>query len=180
MLVNGRAQMFSGDFLLGFVLFFAAFTLILGLWGTTTREILSSENYLAMEDAGSDAIEKLVRTEGSPADWGETSASSIGLANQSRILNSNKVVSFTRMMRDDETGDCGGGYTKYECNGHLLGLGGYAFRLNMSYINGTTLSLNGTGIVTGRAPIGDSYSLTLDRTALLGGEIVKVYLTVWR
>ncbi|MBU0761610.1 MAG: hypothetical protein KKD39_01165 [Candidatus Altiarchaeota archaeon] len=173
-------QMFSGDFLLGFVIFFAALTLILSVWSTTTREILSGENHLAMEERGSDAVEKLLRTEGIPRNWSETNVLSVGLANSSRILQETKVSSFITMMRDNVSGDCGGTYTKYECKRYLLGMGEYNFLINISNLSGSTVYVNGMPAVSGRFPVNQSLSLKIERTAVYMGEIVRIDLTAWK
>jgi hypothetical protein len=165
--------------MLGFVLFLAAVTLIIGLWNTTIREVLSTENDIAMEETGSDMAEKLLRTPGYPENWDESNVTSIGLANQSRVLMRRKILSFIHLTRDNETGHCSGG-RNYECNTHLLGIGGYQFQFNMTYLNGSTIILNKTLALSGRAPVNETRSVTIERTGLLEGDVVRAYITIWR
>jgi hypothetical protein len=177
--IPGSGQVFSGEFILAFMAFMAALILLLNLWGTSTREVLNAESQATLEDYGVEAAEKLVRTPGTPLNWTSDDVLSIGLANESRRLMASKVLNFTHLMSDADTDLCGP-ESNYECNLYLLGIGGYNFHFNLTYLNKTQLVLDGMPAVTGRLPTAEQEEITVVRTALLNGEIVRMYFTVWR
>jgi hypothetical protein len=174
-----RGQIFSGEFILGFVLFTLALGIMLMLWNNSMKDVLGSYSVQDMEDAGVDAAETLVRTQGVPSDWNESNVVSLGLANDSRILRTQKVKMFVHYMSMDDSDLCPG--TKnYDCNLHMLGLGGYDFLFNLSYINGSTVVIDGKKTLAGRAPVNETDRVTVVRSVIINDEITKLYLTVWR
>lgn len=175
-----RGQSFSGEMLLAFAIFLACLILVLTLWDNSMRDVLSSENRRLMEEAGVTAAEKLIRTPGTPADWNRSHVASIGLANESRFLMPHKVKEFVRMMDDSEPGLCGAGMSKYGCNSYMLGMGAFHFKFNMTHLNGSVVKTGGVPAEAGRLWENSTDSLTIVRTALLGDEIVRIRLTVWR
>jgi hypothetical protein len=174
-----RGQLFSGEFLVSFLMFMAAFTLLMGMWDTSTKDLFTEESTNTMEEMTVGALENIVRTPGVPSDWGAENVTSIGLANDSRVLMPDKVKALAHYMADNASDLCTGG-TNYECNTHMLGIVGYQFHLNLTYLNGTTVIVNGTLAAAGRNPVNETNKLTVQRTAILNGEITRVYLTVWR
>ncbi|MFH0861854.1 MAG: hypothetical protein V1875_02385 [Candidatus Altiarchaeota archaeon] len=176
---SDQGQMFSGEFILGFILFAVAFAMMISLWDTTTRDVLRAESIREMNDAAVNAAETLVRTPGVPSDWNRSNVASLGLANQSRILHPLKVKEFVHYMSTNETGLCGS-EKNYQCNLHMLGLGGYDFMMNISYVNGTTVNVNGTPAYVGRPPVNETERITVLRTTILNDEITRLYLTVWK
>jgi hypothetical protein len=177
--LDGAGQVFSGEFIVGFMLFMTALIVLLNLWSTTTREVLATESQATLEEYGVEAAEKLVRTPGTPLDWTIGDVESLGLANESRMLMPTKVLNFTHLMSDNKTDLCGP-ETNYDCNLYMLGLRGYNFYLNITYLNKTTVEMDGVSAHTGRLPVGEKDKITVLRTALLQDAITRVYLTVWR
>jgi hypothetical protein len=176
-----RGQVFSGEFLLSFLMFIAALALVLNVWNTTIGEVLGTEGMRTMEELGVDAAEELVRTPGTPLQWDEWNVTSLGLANMSRVLVDLKIKAFVHYMSDNQTDLCPtAGATNYDCNLHMIGISGYDAYFNISHLNGSTVDVNGTMAFTGRPPSGAWRKITILRTAILNDEIVKVYLTVWR
>ena len=175
---KSRGQVFSGEFIIGFLLFMACLALLLSLWDSSTRDILVAENLRSLEDHAVDAAEQLVRTPGFPAEWTVGNVTSVGLANESRVLSGRKLKEFVRYIRDNESNLCGSG-SNYECNMHMLGVGGYYVYFNISYFNGSTASVDGMNIFSGRRPVNDTQRITVVRTALLNDEMTRVYLTLW-
>jgi hypothetical protein len=174
-----RGQLFSGEFLMSLVLFMAALIMVLGLWSNSTAEILRAEGMRTMEDMGVDASEALMRTPGIPSDWGVQNVTSLGLANESRVLLPAKVKAFSHYLSDNQSDLCVDG-KNYECNLHMLGIGGYDMYFNLTYLNGSTVVIDGVPSYAGRRPVNDTEKMTVVRTALLNGEITRAYLTVWR
>jgi hypothetical protein len=177
--LSRRGQVFSGEFILAFLLFMTSLIIIFTIWGSTTRDVMRGENMLSLEETAVDAAEQLVRTPGSPTNWGVGNVTSVGLANESRVLLPSKVKSFIRFISTSAADPpCAG--SNYECNINMLGMGDYDVFFNISFMNGTTEVLDGTAIYAGKPPINESNKITVVRTALLNDEISRVYLTVWR
>jgi len=181
-----KAQVLSGEFILACVIFLFVLTSIFFLWNTTTRNIAESEISYEMDEVATNAIEKLVRTSGYPEDWENMSidnVSALGLTTESRILDKEKVLKFLNItsnstfdnpcIPDDPT------ISNYECNKHFLGLGRYDFYFDITYLNGTTVKVQGQNCTTGLIPGDVDYMLTKRRNALLNGDIVKITLTVF-
>ncbi|HEX55525.1 MAG: hypothetical protein DRO94_04810 [Candidatus Altiarchaeales archaeon] len=183
-----KAQTFSSEFILAYIIFLLVLTAILFLWDTTNRSIITSERLYDMENSAINAVEKLIRTPGMPNDWFSTSSTddiiSIGLANKSRILDERKVLKFIELMSTSGSSLCPTGIigsNNYNCSRYLLGLGKYEFYFELMDINGTVLNLNGTQCATGNSPHGDyEYMLTIWRSAILNDEIVKIKFVVWK
>jgi len=178
--MRGRGQSFSGEFLVGFVMFMGCLILLLAMWNNSTKDVLITERKMIMSEQGVNAIEKLVRTPGTPDNWGVGNVTSLGLVNNSRILMPEKVKAFVRLMSDTDNDLCKPGIPNYECNAYLLGMGGFQFRFNMTYMNGTVAIVNGTRAETGRWWDNYTDSLALTRTAILGDEIVRIRFIIWR
>jgi hypothetical protein len=172
-------QVFSGEFILAFLMFMMALIIIFTIWGNSTREVMGGESMHGMEEMAVDAAEQLVRTPGSPSDWGPQNVTSLGLANESRILLPSKVLMFIRYINDSVT-DPPCTQSNYECNLHMLGIGGYDVFFNVSYLNGTTVKIDDNNIMSGKYPVNDTEKITVVRTALLNDEVSRIYLTVWK
>ncbi len=173
-------QVFSGEFLLGFMLFMAALVIMLNLWDVSTSDVLTLENRRAMAEYSVEAAEKLVRTPGIPADWGVWNVTSLGLANESRVLMEHKLLSFKELMSDENTTLCSlPGSTNYDCNAYVMGIGGYDFYFNLTYLNDSTVTYNNVSYYTGRPPVNESERITVVRAALFNNELARIYFTVW-
>lgn len=174
-----RGQMFSGEFLLALVTFMAAFIVAMSMWSTTLRETMESENVRMMENSAVDAAENLIRTPGVPANWTVEEVASIGLANRSRVLLERKVADFVYYMSDTNSSLCSGG-SNYECNQYRLGMGGYNFYFNMTYMNGSTVAAQNVSAYTGRRPVNETDVVTVTRSAIYNDEISRIYFMVWK
>jgi hypothetical protein len=173
-------QIFSGEFVVSYLIFLVVLMLLLYLWNTTTRGILDSDTQYSINEASVDVAEQLVRTPGNPFNWTARNVSSIGLANESRRLMRYKIIEFIRMLNTSDTSLCDGGNPNYECNRYLLGLGNYELYFNLTYINKTTVVLNDTQCYVGRPPVNETRKITVVRAALIDEDIVLLYLTVWK
>ena len=177
--MRSGGQIYSGEFLVGFVIFMSALTVILTLWNTVYSDIFDMEGRHTMESFGSDAVEKLVRTRGVPVDWGVDNVTSLGLINESRILMPEKIYALSHLM-DDTQSDLCTGMSNYECNAYLMGLGRYHFFMTFSYLNGSQVVVSAKDATAGRQPVNETEVMTIMRTSILEGEIVRLYVTVWR
>ncbi len=180
-MINRRAQVFSGEFLLAYFIFMVVLILCVLLWYNTTRDLTEAESYRIMEERSVDAAEQLVKTSGIPGNWNTSNIESVGLVNESRILSSEKIVGFVTLFDNSQyDGLCNDiSLSNYMCNRYLLGLGGYDFYYLITNLNGSNLTIGGVFPATGKAPQNQTRLLSVTRNALLDGEIVKTALTVW-
>jgi len=166
-----KGQAFSTEFLLAYLIFSLVLVLAFYLWNTTTADIIESKNRYEIEDKAVESAEKLLRTRGIPADWSVGDVESIGLASESRILDSGKVLDFVILMNSSNS--------NYENNKWLLGIGKYDFYFNLTYINGSTMSINDTLCSAGRKAVNETSMITVRRTGLINNEIAIIILTLW-
>jgi hypothetical protein len=172
-----RGQVSSVELLLAYFVFFIVFTLVVSMWVGTLKEVNSGERERDFEDAASRMSEKLVKTRGLPADWTAETVTAVGLADEPRILNTQKVLGFINLTNDSASGDCG--YSEYECNKELLGIGKYDFNFSIEDLDGAVVELDGVNLASGRTPIDETDRLTVIRSAMLGDQIVRLRLTFW-
>ncbi len=122
---DARGQVFSGEFLLAYLLFIAALSMTLYLWDATTRGMQEAEERYDLERIAVDVAEQLVRTPGSPIDWNESNVQALGLADRNRgRMITDRLYQFADLMDIPSLG--------YEENKHLLGIGRYEFYFKVS------------------------------------------------
>lgn len=162
---------------------------ILLMWMTTTLQINQSELVYTMDESATNAVEKLVRTEGLPRNWSKlnaTNISAIGLVNESRVMDQGKMTRFMILMDDSIAASSATTFdnpcydssattqlTNYECNRHFLGLGKYDFQLNVTYLDRTPI------YATGKSPSDADYIISKKRTAIFDSDVVIITLLVW-
>ena len=176
-----KGQVFSGEFIIAYMIFIVVLSMVIYLWNSTTRGVLDSDIQFSLNEKATDAAEQIIRTPGSPNNWYENLSNiySVGLANESRILLRDKVLSFTELISTSNNSYCEGD-PNYECHRNLLGLSNYEFFFNITYMNKSTVMINETMIFGGRPAVNETRKVTIGRTAILENEIVHLYLTVWR
>ena len=167
-----RAQVFSGEFLIAYFIFSIALITTIYLWSNINSDMISSEHIYEMEETSVDTAEKLVNTGGLPDNWNSgDEILSIGLANESRILDRGKIVRFMEIMNASNS--------NYEDNKYLLGIGKYDFYINITDINDSGAGMGNLSLLAGKLPVNETNKITVIRTAILDDEIVRVRLTVW-
>jgi hypothetical protein len=180
-----KAQVLMSELIVAVFIFTLVLAAVFFLWDMTSSAILKSELLSEMDSASSDALEKLVRTEGYPSDWADLAlenVSAIGLAsNDSRILDSAKVIRFLDILDPGRYDDLCGDVTisNYDCSRYLLGLKKYELHFALTDMEDTTLTLAGRNCSTGRSPADQDFMVSVKRSAVLNGEIVKANLVVW-
>ena len=187
-LSNKRGQAFSTESIFAYLIFLIVFSAVIFLWNQSTANIMQAEHYVEVQDLGMVITENLVRTKGIPENWTEGDYLSedaddlyvevIGLADESRILDEDKVIAFMDMMNYTGAPD---NYTSHKW---LLGLSKPRFQLEFYFtitdLNSTVYNLSGRMLQTGRPPTENAiYEFPIVRTAILEDEIVKVTLVVW-
>lgn len=177
-----RAQVSSGELLIAYFIFFFVLALTITRWSSTVEKIEDSERLSDLEDASTDIAEKLVRTKGVPPGWGRENVTVIGLADEPRILNPEKILIFLDMMNDSAFNNppCNDSeISDYECNKHLLGIVHYELYFTLNDINGSIMEIENRSCFTGREPSDDIEGIAATRTAILNNEIVRVTLILW-
>lgn len=179
--MKNRAQIFSGEFLLAYFVFMTVLVIALLMWYNTIKNLNDSESALFLEEKSVNAAEQLIKTGGVPENWSAYNVKSVGLVNESRILSPEKLARFVELMSDSRfDGLCpNASISNYECKKYLLGLEMLDFYFNVSYGNGSFVWAQGSKAEAGRAPVNQTRLVTVERNALLGGEIVEVTLVVW-
>ncbi len=179
-----RAQVLSGELITACFIFSLVLVYVFFLWDTTTKNILRSEILYEMDKLGTGAVEKLIRTPGYPEDWTNKlldNISSMGLANESRMLDRGKILRFINLMDASEYDDlCNDALiSNYQCSKHLLGMEKYEFYLTMTDMDDNILNLEGWNCSTGNSPVDEDYLISIPRSAILDDEIVKISFVVW-
>jgi len=116
-----KAQANSVELLVGYFIFAMALTIAITLWTTTWDNVNKAEKLDDFETTATYIAEKLVRTPGYPENWTPDNVITIGLANDPRILDNEKVEHFIDMMNDTHPSSkpsCNG-ISNYECNKYL-------------------------------------------------------------
>jgi len=152
------------------------------LWNYTLIDLAEQDEFRMMESSAIDVFEQILRTPGEPLDWDHFTVSYIGLASESRVLNETKVSSFLYMMNDSIfDSSCGvADESNYDCFKGLMGLGDIQFEMAFYDLGGALMVVDSVSAGTGREAVNETMMLTLHRTAILGGEITDVVLTVWK
>ncbi len=176
-----KGQATSWEFLLACLIFFFTLATAISLWKSTTDRISESERFNVFDDTAVNVAEKLVRTRGAPENWTRNNVYVVGLADEPRMLNRSKVGEFLVLMNDSSfVNTCNDvSISNYKCNKNLLGVGRFDFYFNMTDINGTTIVLNNMTCKAGQTPPFDVDQITIPRTGILDGTIVRIKLTLW-
>lgn len=167
---SGKGQLFSGDIAIATLIFLAALSATFYLWNSVGSDIERSEDLSDMERMATESAEQLIRTPGDPGDWNRHNVKSIGLATYDRVINESKAIEFLEMMNQ----------SNYEDNMHKLQTGRYGFYMNLSYLNGSMVSIAGTGFSAGMRPVETTESLAIRRTVIYNDSIARLNLILWR
>jgi hypothetical protein len=178
-----KAQASSAEFLIGYLIFFLILTMAITLWVGTSTKIERSERLYDFEEVAAETAEKLVRTRGVPSEWGRENVTVIGLAGEPRMLEKSKIIEFVRIMNDSSdaihlNGNCDG-ISNYECNKERLGIGRFNFYFILKNVTGGIEYVDGIPCAAGRPLANETQLVTITRTALIGGNITRMDLTVW-
>ncbi len=188
-----KGQILSSEFIIASSIFLLVMASVLFMWVNLTGEINRSNKIYDLDESATLVVEKLSRTSGYPRNWdayGADEINSLGLVNESRILDRGKISRFVKIMNSTTPGTdifdnpCLNdpsvpGFTPYDCNRHLLGIGGYDFYFNIKHLNGSFVYLDGRPCVAGSTDFGEDYRIGKVRNALLDDEIVTIRIVLW-
>jgi hypothetical protein len=167
-----KGQLFSGDMVMGSIVFIAALAMAFFLWNSVTDDINRSEDLRTMQKKGTEAIDQLIRTPGIPEDWNQFNVDIPGLASDDRIINESKAISFMSLMNSSDS--------SYDDNKHKLGVAPYEFYLNATDLNGTTLRISGQDFSVGEVPSDESETISFPRTAIFNDTIIRINFILWQ
>lgn len=168
-----KGQLFSGDIAIATVVFLAALALAFFLWNSATDDINRAEQLRNLQKVASETIEQLIRTPGIPEDWNYYTVQVPGLATKDREINSTKVLAFIDLMNSTNS-------THYGENKYLMGLGEYDFYMDVTELDGDTLTINGIPFIAGKLLSGATDSISMPRTAIFNGDIVRINFVIWK
>lgn len=190
-----KGQALSTESVFAYLIFLIIFGSIIFLWNQTTTDVGTSEHHIEVQNIGIVIAENLVRNSGVPSNWTEynymaKNASDlevevVGLANESRILEEEKMKAFIKMFNCTNSAaspNCAN--QNYSSHKWVLGLSRAKFNLefyaNFTYLNGSQAEVDNMDCFTGKKPTkGSIYEFPIKRTAILNDKIVRMKLIVW-
>ncbi len=182
-----KGQVLSSELIIAVFIFTMVLSSVFFLWDLVSKEILRSELVKDSDFVAKSATEKLIKTPGVPYGWESSDfneISSVGIVNESRVLDKGKVLRFVEIMdsthyeplcHDHE----GNPLSNYACSKYLLGLKDYEFYFTLNDLEGNLVELDGVTCSTGKPISGEEYSFKVERSAVLDHGIVKVNLYLW-
>ena len=147
-----KAQLFSTDVMMAVVLVGIMVALVMIYWATSSSEINLRQKRIEMQRAALDAGNYLTR---------------VLLVNSTGELSKNALQNFT-------TG------CNYQAEKTNIGLGGFDFFLNLSYLNGTPVRINSSNVTCGLNFANSSNLMAARRLSVYEGNEVIIDLYVWK
>ena len=160
-----KGQIWSFDFAVSMTIFISLLVVVLFFWNYSNSQVFEKTQQEDLQDAIITVSDILVRNKGSPENWTAATVQSIGLANDEKILDQNKILNFTQIPYDQ---------AKW-----LMGIGKYEFYFEMNYANGSSVNLGGIDVTAGQVPTNSASVSTIERFVLFQGKITSVTLTLW-
>lgn len=109
---------------------------------------LERDEFEALSLKANLAGSKLLSSQGEPFNWTQTSVSQLGLVVNRGVIEHDKLAAFLNLSQ-----------ANLSRTTELLGISGYRFYFNVSYLNSSTLSIAGTSF-NGQAVIGSDFNST--------------------
>jgi hypothetical protein len=164
-----RGQIFSTELMVSISVFLGALIAFLFVWNSMHGNYAEEQSDARMQVALIGISDAAVMSPGNPADWDITAgenASSFGFAVERGVLSPSKLYSMQGYFA-----------ANYSDMKYKMGAGGYELFVEVKDTLGNQLYAFGS-----RAPEGNSSisALGTDRLALIGGELAKVHVEVWR
>jgi len=152
-----KAQISGLDLILALMLFFTIMMLFAILWDLVHYNIRSTADadVIAIQVAN-----RLLDSPGYPYDWNATNVELIGLSSERGVMDQVKFENLLDMLELD-----------YDKVRELLGLGPYQFYVNMTYLDGSPVIIDGQP-AEGGVPPEDATTVSSVRRTAIYGEIV--------
>jgi len=167
-----KGQLFSGDIAIATFVFLSSMALAMFMWNSTTEDINHAEQLRNMQKISFEAVEQLVRTEGTPEDWNYFTVEVPGLSSEDRFINRTKALAFMELMDSNSS--------NYDDNKHLVSIDPYEFYMNVTYLDDDAVEISGEAFVAGRMPTGETETIAIVRTAIFNSTIIRLNFIVWR
>lgn len=148
-----KGQIISVDLIVSVVIFISVFAVCLLVSVRSLEELRDSYESSILNKKVQRISEILVRTQGLPQDWNETSATSIGLAESEFILNYTKILRLKNMQASRVRS--------------LLGLGEYDFFVNITNLTRQSFP---EGLTIGSEPTDAKKIFSVERFVLVDFE----------
>lgn len=129
---NRKAQVWSLDFITSVVIFLVVLIPLFFIWNYVNIQNQQQILFDEVETLTLSISDSLIRTEGFPKGWNNTSVNIIGLSLEENTLNTTKVSYFLTM-----------GNNEYNRTRTIL-TGGYDFFFNLTDINGSSYGIIGS------------------------------------
>ncbi len=140
-----KGQVSSIDALVAILLFTGVYAFLLSAYGGIELERDEFEMLSLKVNAVSS---NLLSSQGEPFNWTQTSVSQLGLVVNRGVIERDKLAAFLNLSQSNLSRAT-----------ELLGVSGYRFYFNASYLNGSTLSINSTAF-NGQAVVGSDFNST--------------------
>ncbi len=158
-----KAQVWSLDFAMSLMIFMSAFFAIMFGWNYINTSTLENQAMRELQLKALSLSDSLIRTQGIPAYWNESTVEVVGLAEEENVLNVTKVQYLVDMSGTD-----------YDRLRSIMDIGFYDFYLEVEDLNGTVYK-NTTTPVSATSSI----VIPIERYAMYKGRIAKVRLVIW-
>ena len=166
-LLKEKGQIFSTDLMLASIIFLLILTTAITYSNQVSNRIYFFEQEEEMRQAGQQAANGLVLTNGNPANWENLpnidNVNSIGIADSANMLNSSKITQLSALASSD-----------YEDVKSILGIAKFDFKLEIISMQG-----NFTVESFGASPESESSIVSINRIAFYDGNNVVVRLKVF-
>ncbi len=161
-----RAQIWSMDFLMSAFIFLITLGMMVFAWNYTSTRILQQNEAGPADNTLIMVSDALVRTQGVPEDWNQSTVTSVGLASRDNVLNATKVDMFINMS--------------YEYMKTLLGLERYDFHFSVKHLNGSVMqNTKGQNLTAGKYPQDSELVVPIQRYVMYNGSPARLDLVIW-
>lgn len=163
MKMGKKAQVWSLDFALSLLIFMSALFAVVFAWNYISANTMETQQMHELQLKALTLSDSLIRTNGIPMDWNESTVEVVGLATDENMLNATKVKYFVNMSDTD-----------YDHLKGLMDIGFYDFYFEIRDLNDTVYE-NTTTPVSITSPI----VIPIERYAMYNDRVVKIKFVIW-
>jgi hypothetical protein len=163
---NMKAQIWSMDFVVSFLIFFVTLSMLFFAWNYTNYKSTEQIQLNNLYGLSLTITDSLIRIPGFPSDWSPGNVMSIGLVDDEYHMNETKISMFLAM--------------NYGNARQILLEGRYNFYFNMNYLNGSQIMVGGVNATKGTYPDSSSSMVVpAKRYAVYNGNIAEIDFILW-
>lgn len=157
---NKKAQIFVIDFFIALFIFSILLITIMVSWNNYNTKMNEKADYDLLVNKAFQISNSLVRSNGFPLDWTESSFQVVGLASEDRVLSQSRLDSFLNIPLNETSKE----FRTYD----------YDFYFVLKDINGLKISDYGTNITNAKK------SATIRRYVVYNNEKATIEFTLWK